>query len=166
MIMVFEYMSEYSAMLLIALALLVVQAICDLSLPDYMADIVNTGVLNGNVNFIVQIGFKMLLITLLSAASSIATGYFAARIAAFTARDMRADVFKRVQTFSNPELDKFSPASLITRTTNDITQIQLLIVLLVRMLFYAVIMGTGGISRPLPKAPPYPGSSWGRFWRW
>jgi ATP-binding cassette, subfamily B, multidrug efflux pump len=153
MIMVFEYMSEYSGMLVAALALLVVQAICDLSLPDYMADIVNTGVLNGNVNFIVQIGFKMLLITLLGAASSVATGYFAARIAAFTARDMRADVFKRVQTFSNPELDKFSPASLITRTTNDITQIQLLIVLLVRMLFYAVIMGTGGIFKAVAESP-------------
>jgi ATP-binding cassette subfamily B protein len=153
MIMVFEYMSEYSGMLLVTLALLVVQAICDLTLPDYMADIVNTGVLNGNVGFIVQIGFKMLLITLLSAASSIATGYFAARIAAFTASDMRADIFKRVQTFSNPELDKFSPASLITRTTNDITQIQMLIVMLVRILFYAFIMGTGGIFKAVAESP-------------
>ena len=144
MIIVFEYMSEYLGMLSGALALLVVQAICDLSLPNYMSDLVDTGVINGNVNFIVQTGIKMLLITLLSAACSIAVGYFAARIAAFTARDMRADLFKRVETFSNPELDKFSPASLITRTTNDITQIQLLIVLLVRMLFYAAIMGTGG----------------------
>ena len=140
-------------MLAAALALLVIQAICDLSLPDYMADIVNTGVLNGNVSFIVQIGFKMLVITLVGAACSIATGYYAARIAAFTARDMRADIFKRVQTFSNPELDKFSPASLITRTTNDITQIQLLIVLLVRMLFYAIIMGTGGIFKAVAESP-------------
>jgi ATP-binding cassette subfamily B protein len=151
--MVFEYMAEYSGMLLVALALLVVQAICDLSLPDYMADIVNTGVLSGNVSFIVQIGVKMLLITLLGAACSITTGYYAARIAAFTARDMRADIFKRVQTFSNPELDKFSPASLITRTTNDITQIQLLIVLMVRMLFYAMIMGTGGIFKAVSESP-------------
>ena len=142
--MVFEYMSEYIGMLSGALALLVAQAICDLSLPNYMSDIVDTGVLSGNVNYIVQIGIKMILITLLSAACSVAVGYFAARIAAFTARDMRADLFKRVQTFSNPELDKFSAASLITRTTNDITQIQLLIVLLVRMLFYAAILGTGG----------------------
>ncbi len=153
MTLVFEYMTEYSGMLLAALALLVVQAICDLALPDYMADIVNTGVLNGNVSFIVQIGIKMLFITLLGAACSVVTGYFAARIAAFTARDMRADVFKRVQTFSNPELDKFSPASLITRTTNDITQIQLLIILLVRILFYAIIMGTGGIFKAVAESP-------------
>ncbi len=152
MIMVMEYMSEYFGMILGALALLVIQAICDLSLPDYMADIVNTGVLGGNVNYIVQTGIKMILITLLSAACSIAVGYFAARTAANTARDLRADVFKRVQTFSNPELDKFSPASLITRTTNDITQIQLLIVLLVRMLFYAVILGAGGAIKTISES--------------
>ena len=132
-----------------ALALLVAQAICDLSLPNYMSDIVDTGVLSGNVNYIVQTGIKMILITLLSAACSVVVGYFAARIAAFTARDMRADVFKRVTTFSNPELDKFSPASLITRTTNDITQIQLLIVLMVRMLFYSAILGTGGAIKAM-----------------
>ncbi|MCB0096873.1 MAG: hypothetical protein KDE46_14190, partial [Caldilineaceae bacterium] len=128
MTLVFEYMWEYSGMLLVALALLVVQAVCDLALPDFMADIVDTGVLNGNAAFILQVGIKMIGITLLGAASSIVVGYLASRIAAFVARDMRGDLFKRVQTFSNPELDKFSPASLITRTTNDITQIQLLII--------------------------------------
>ena len=152
MIMVLEYMSEYMGMFLAALALLVVQAICDLSLPDYMADIVDKGVINGNVNFIVQTGVKMILITLLSAVCMIVTGYLAARIAASTARDMRADVFKRVQTFSNPELDKFSPASLITRTTNDITQIQMLIVMMVRMLFYSAILGVGGAIKAISES--------------
>jgi ATP-binding cassette, subfamily B, multidrug efflux pump len=152
MIMVFEYMSEYLGMLLGALALLVVQAICDLSLPDFMADIVDIGVISGNVNYIIQTGIKMVLVTLLSAACMIAVGYFASQIAARTARDMRADVFKRVQTFSSAELDKFSPASLITRTTNDITQIQLLIVLLVRMLFYALILGTGGAIKAVSES--------------
>lgn len=139
-------------MLFAALVLLAVQAMCDLSLPDYMSDIVNTGIISGNVSFIVQTGVKMLLITLLGAVCSIATGYFAARIAAFTARDMRADVFKRVQTFSNSELDNFSPASLITRTTNDITQIQMLLVMLVRMLFYAAIMGVGGAIKAVSES--------------
>lgn len=152
MIMVLEYLSEYIGMILGALALLVVQAICDLSLPTYMSDIVDTGVLGGNINFIVQTGIKMVLITLLSAASTIVTGYFAARTAAYTARDLRADVFKRVQTFSNPELDKFSPASLITRTTNDITQIQMLIVLMVRMVFYSAILGTGGAIKAISES--------------
>jgi ATP-binding cassette, subfamily B, multidrug efflux pump len=152
MIMVLEYMSEYLGMFIGAVALLVVQAICDLALPDYMSDMVNNGVISGNAPYILQTGGKMILVTLLSAVCAIATGYFAARIAAYTARDMRADVFKRVQTFSNPELDKFSPASLITRTTNDITQIQMLIVMLVRMLFYAAILGTGGAIKVLSES--------------
>ncbi len=152
MLMVLEYMSEYFDMLLGVLVLLIIQAVCDLSLPDYMSDIVNTGVISGNVDYIVQTGGKMVLITLVSAASTIVTGYFAARIAAYTARDMRADVFKRVQTFSNPELDQFSPASLITRTTNDITQIQLLIVLMVRLLFYAAILGVGGAIKAISES--------------
>jgi ATP-binding cassette subfamily B protein len=152
MILVIEYMLEYPGMILGALTLLVVQAICDLSLPDYMSDIVDNGVLNGNVNYILQIGAKMILITLLSAACMVVTGYFASRIAAFTARDMRADVFKRVQTFSNPELDKFSPASLITRTTNDITQIQLLIIMMMRMVVYSAILGTGGAIKAISES--------------
>ena len=77
MIMVFEYMSDYIGMLAGALTLLVVQAICDLALPGYMSDIVDTGVISGNVNYIVQVGIKMVLITLLSAACSIVVGYFA-----------------------------------------------------------------------------------------
>jgi len=152
MIMVMEYMLEYPGMIMGALTLLVVQAICDLSLPDYMSDLVDTGVISGNVNYIIQTGGKMILITLLSAACMVVTGYFASRIAAYTARDMRADVFKRVQTFSNPELDKFSPASLITRTTNDITQIQLLIILMVRMVFYSAILGTGGAIKAVSES--------------
>ncbi len=152
MILVIEYMLEYPGMILGALTLLVVQAICDLSLPDYMSDIVDNGVINGNVNYILQIGGKMILITLLSAACMVITGYFASRIAAFTARDIRADVFKRVQTFSNPELDKFSPASLITRTTNDITQIQLLIIMMMRMVFYSAILGTGGAIKAISES--------------
>ncbi len=149
---VIEYMLEYPGMILGALTLLVVQAICDLSLPDYMSNIVDNGVLNGNVNYILQTGGKMILITLLSAACMVVTGYFASRIAAFTARDMRADVFKRVQTFSNPELDKFSPASLITRTTNDITQIQLLIIMMMRMVVYSAILGTGGAIKAISES--------------
>ena len=152
MILVIEYMLEYPGMILGALTLLVVQAICDLSLPDYMSDIVDNGVINGNVNYILQIGGKMILITLLSAACMVVTGYFASRIAAFTARDIRADVFKRVQTFSNPELDKFSPASLITRTTNDITQIQLLIIMMMRMVVYSAILGTGGAIKAISES--------------
>jgi ATP-binding cassette subfamily B multidrug efflux pump len=158
MVMVMEYMSAYIGMILGALVLTVIQAACDLALPSYMADIVNNGVISGNVSVIIQTGIKMLLITLLSAVCAIAIGYFAARTAASTAGDMRTDVFKRVQTFSNPELDKFSPASLITRTTNDITQIQMVIVMMVRMIFYAAIMGIGGAIKAVSESQTLSGT--------
>lgn len=76
-------------------------------------------------------------------------GYLAANVAAKVSRDMRKDVYKKVELFSNAEFDKFSTASLITRTTNDITQIQNLLVMLIRMVFYAPILGVGGAIKAL-----------------
>jgi ATP-binding cassette subfamily B protein len=137
-------MKKYYGMLIMAVALLFVQAMCDLTLPDYMSDIVNDGVLGGSIPLIVEYGTKMVGITLLGTAASVSVGYLAANVAARTARDMRKDVYKKVELFSNAEFDKFSSASLITRTTNDITQIQMLLVMLVRMVFYAPILGVGG----------------------
>ena len=147
-----EYMKPYLGMILCAIALLFVQAMCDLALPDYMSDIVNTGVMGGNTAFIWTTGGNMLLVTLLSAVASIVMGYFAAMVAASVARDLRLDVFKKVENFSNAEFDKFSTASLITRTTNDITQIQTLLVMVIRMVFYAPILGIGGVIKALSKS--------------
>ncbi len=93
----------------------------------------------------------MLLLTLLSGACAIAVGFLSARIAAGSARDIRRDVFKNVESFSSAEFNKFSTASLITRSTNDITQIQMVVVMMVRMVFYAPILGIGGIIRVLGK---------------
>ena len=75
--------------------------------------------------------------------------YLAANVAAKVSRDMRKDMYKKVELFSNAEFDKFSTASLITRTTNDITQIQNLLVMLIRMVFYAPILGVGGAVKAL-----------------
>lgn len=147
-----QYMKPYIGMLLCAIALLFIQAMCDLALPDYMSDIVNTGVMGGNTAFIWKTGGSMLLITIFGAAASIVMGYFAAMIAASVSRDLRSDVFKKVENFSNAEFDKFSTASLITRTTNDITQIQTLLVFLIRMVFYAPILGIGGIMKALSES--------------
>lgn len=144
---VLQYLKPYIGMVLCAVALLFLQAMCDLALPDYMSDIVNTGVMGGNIPFIWKTGRSMLLIALAGAAASIIVGYFAARTAASVSRDLRSDVFKKVSSFSNAAFDQFSTASLITRTTNDITQIQMLMVLLIRMVFYAPIMGFGGVMK-------------------
>jgi ATP-binding cassette subfamily B protein len=94
----------------------------------------------------------MLLLSLLSAASTVAVGYLSARVAAGLSRNLRKKVFDKVEGFSNAEFDKFSTASLITRSTNDITQIQMLVIILIRIVFYAPIMGIGGIIRALGKS--------------
>jgi ATP-binding cassette subfamily B protein len=96
-------------------------------------------------NYIWLTGGIMLLLTLLSAACTIAVGYFSARTGAGLARNLRDMTFARVEGFSNAEFDKFSTASLITRSTNDITQIQMLIIMMIRMVFYAPLLGIGGI---------------------
>ena len=96
-----------------------------------------------------HIGLLMLLLTLASAAASVTVGYLSALIAAGLGRDLRRKLFVRVEAFSNTEFDKFSTASLITRSTNDITQIQMLMVMLFRFVFYAPILGVGGIIKVL-----------------
>lgn len=104
--------------------------------------------------YIVNVGGWMLLLTLLSAACTIIVGYLSARIAAGMGRDLRRDVFQKVEGFSSTEFEHFSTASLITRTTNDITQIQMVIMIMVRMVFYAPLMGIGGVLKVLSKDSP------------
>jgi len=149
MIKLIKYLKPYSAIILCAVALLLLQANCDLALPDYMADIVNTGVMSGEINYILSTGGMMILITILGTAASITVGYFASMTAAGVSRDLRLDLFKKVQQFSNAEFDKFSTASLITRTTNDITQIQTVLVMMIRLVFYAPILAVGGIIKAI-----------------
>jgi len=97
--------------------------------------------------YLIRIGSLMLLLTLASAAASITVGYLSARVAAGLGRNLRKQLFVRVESFSNTEFDKFSTASLITRSTNDITQIQMLMVMLFRIAFYAPILGIGGVLK-------------------
>ena len=102
--------------------------------------------------YIFKIGLYMLLISLVIAVSIVLVGLFSSRTAAGFASDIRGEVFKKVQRFSNTEIDKFSTASLIKRTTNDITQIQMFIVIMIRMVFYAPIIGIGGVIRAIGKS--------------
>ncbi len=102
-------------------------------------------------SYILRIGSLMLLLSLLSGICTVAVGFFSARTAAGLARDLRQLVFKKVESFSNTEFDRFSTASLITRSTNDITQIQMVVIMMMRMVFYAPIVGVGGIIRAIGK---------------
>jgi len=103
-------------------------------------------------NYILRIGGQMLLLTLLSIACTITVGFLSARTAAGLARDLRREVFRKVENFSSAELDQFSTASLITRSTNDVTQIQMVVIMMMRMVIYAPIIGVGGIIRALGKS--------------
>ncbi len=103
-------------------------------------------------NYILKTGGLMLLISLLGGVCMIATGFLAARTAAGASRDIRRDVFKKVESFSSTEFDQFSTASLITRSTNDVTQVQLVIFMIMRMVFYAPIIGVGGVIRAISKS--------------
>jgi ATP-binding cassette subfamily B protein len=103
-------------------------------------------------DYILHIGLLMLLVTLLSGSCTILVGFLSARTAAGLARDLRRNVFNRVESFSATEFDKFSTASLITRSTNDITQIQMVVIMMMRMVFYAPIIGIGGVIRAIGKS--------------
>ena len=117
---------------------------------EYSALGMDTGKLQSN--YILHTGILMLLISLLAGACTIAVGYLSARTGAGMARDVRRDAFVNVENFSSTEFDKFSTASLITRSTNDITQVQMVIIMMLRMVFYAPIIGIGGIIMALGKS--------------
>ena len=104
-------------------------------------------------NYIIRIGGLMLLLTLATVVCTIIVGLLSARVAAGVSRDIRRDVFAKVEGFSKAEFEKFSTASLITRSTNDITQIQMVIIMIIRMVFYAPIIGVGAVIHAAAKSP-------------
>jgi ATP-binding cassette subfamily B multidrug efflux pump len=103
-------------------------------------------------DYILRIGGLMLLVSLLGGACTIAVGFLASKTSSGVARDLREQVFKKVESFSSIEFDKFSTASLITRSTNDVTQVQMVIGMIMRMVIYAPIIGVGGVIRALGKS--------------
>jgi len=145
----FKFMKLSTHAVVIIVLLLIVQAICDLTLVSYLSDIVNLGIKQNNMDFILRTGAKMLGVAFLSMCLAMVVCYFAATVAATIGRDLKSKIFRKVVSFSNMELDKFSTASLITRSTNDVQQVQLLIVLLLRTVVYAPILGIGGIIKIL-----------------
>jgi ATP-binding cassette subfamily B protein len=117
---------------------------------EYEALGMDTGKLQ--TDYILRTGSVMLLISLLGGACTIAVGFLASRTAAGAARDIRKNVFEKVESFSSAEFNQFSTASLITRSTNDVTQVQMVIFMIMRMVFYAPIIGIGGVIRAIDKS--------------
>lgn len=142
-----KYYTKYWLMILLSTAFLVCQALCELQLPTYMSDIITSGIAVGDMDQIWSIGIKMLAVALGCAVSAILVGYFSSTVGAALARDLRYDVFAKVGSFSSAEFDKFSQSSLITRGTNDITQIQIFSIMFLRLVMFAPVMGIGGIIK-------------------
>lgn len=139
---------------LIALVFLVFGTVAaTMQLPDHMAKIINQGIVNSDNGVIFSNGILMLLIALGGAISTVGVGFVAAKIATAFSRDIRNKIFSRVESFSLAEFNKFSTASLITRSTNDIQQIQMVLALLLRMVLQAPVMGIWAIYKAYNLAP-------------
>ncbi|MEV5502009.1 ABC transporter ATP-binding protein [Nonomuraea fuscirosea] len=122
-----------------------VQTLATLYLPTLNADIIDDGVVKGDTGYIMRVGMVMLAVTLVQIVCSIVAVYYGARTSMALGRDLRAAIFHRVQEFSVQEVNRFGPPSLITRTTNDVQQIQLLVLMTFTMMVAAPIMCVGGI---------------------
>ena len=133
--------------ILLIIFFLIVQAYCNLTLPSYTADIVNIGIQNADVNFIWETGAKMLLMVTVSVFAAVFISYFSSRVSSGYAKDLRKIVYRKVLKFSNHELNNISRSSLITRTTNDINQIQSVIGMIFTTLLFAPILGVGSVIK-------------------
>lgn len=153
MVRVLSYLKPYWHLVTAALALVFFQSMADLYLPTLMADIVDTGIVNGDINYIMSVGIKMLLVALGGALSAVLASFFSSHAAMGLGKALREEIFKRVERFSLSEFDTFGAASLITRTTNDVTQIQMVTMMSLRMVAMAPIMGIGGIIMAISRAP-------------
>lgn len=141
----FRYMLPFRGLIAISLSLVFLQVLSELFLPRLMSNIVDIGVLNGDIPYIIRSGAIMLLVAMFGMGCTIVSSYFSARVATGFGRNLRSKVFSHVSSFSQQEFDKFGTASLITRTTNDINQVQQVFMMMMRMMVVAPMMCIGGI---------------------
>jgi ATP-binding cassette subfamily B protein len=139
------FLKPYRGPVALVLTLALAQSLASLYLPRLMADIVDHGIVPDNRRQIVIYGALMLLMALVSTAAAVASSFFSARVASGFGRDLRNRIFDRVAHFSVHQFDGFSTASLITRTTNDTTQVQQVLIMLMTMVITAPMMAIGGI---------------------
>lgn len=150
---IFKYMASYFKSVIVVLFLLGTQAYCDLKLPQYTSAIIDNGILNVSgeasvrTDYILSVGIEMLAVTLVAALATVLNNFLASRVGAGIGRSLREKVFTRVMSYSSAELNKFSTASLITRSTNDIQQIQMVSTILLRIALFAPIMGCFSIIK-------------------
>ena len=151
------YLRPYSTQILIVLGLLLVQSIGNLYLPTLNGDIINDGVAKGDNDFILRTGGFMLVVTLVLGVASIIAVYLGARTAMGFGRDVRSAIFRKVESFSQVEVNQFGPASLITRNTNDVQQVQMVVFMTLTLIITAPILIIGGIILAIRQDVPLSG---------
>ena len=149
-----KYFKPYMGLLAAMLVLLILQCLSDLYLPNLNADIINFGVIKGDTGYIWRTGGYMLLITFLLIFTNVASSYVSARASMAFGKDVRNALFSKVETFSLSEVDKFGAPSLITRTNNDVQQVQQASLMFMRMMVSAPIMCVGGVIMAVRQDAP------------
>ena len=151
MLKVYRHLKPFAGLVALIVVFLAAQSVAELYMPTLMSDIVNNGMIRGDIPYIWKTGFRMLLVAAGSCLSSVLVAFFSSRAAVGLGRDLRDKIFTRVEDFSLNEIDKFGTASLITRTTNDVTQIQTFTVMMFRFIIFSPIMCVGGIIMALAR---------------
>jgi ATP-binding cassette subfamily B protein len=151
------YLKPYWRLIVPGVLLILAQAIAALYLPTLNAKIINNGVAKGDTGYIGVMGGYMLMVAALQTACSISSTYLAARAAMGFGRDVRSAFFCKVEGFSQGDINRFGTPSLITRSTNDVQQVQMMVVIGLSMLIFAPMMGIGGIIMALRQDVPLTG---------
>ena len=144
-----KYYRPYILPIVLIIAFLFGQAMCELALPGYMSDIINNGIVKQDMGYIRHTGLIMIAVAAATVVCAIMGSLLASRAAAGSSRDIRRALFRKVTAFSAAELNDFSTASLITRSTNDVQMVQQATVMILRLACFAPIMGIGAVIKAL-----------------
>ena len=151
------YLTGYRIQIITIVGFVFLQTLSELYLPTLMSNIIDQGVVNQDISYILKVGGFMLIVTLLGTIAAIIASYYSAKVAMSFGKDLRNRIFTHVESFSLHEFTDVGTASLITRTTNDVTQVQLVLNMILRMMVMSPLMAIGGIIMALNKNP---GLSW------
>ena len=150
---ILKYYKPYILIMIVSIAFLFGEAMAELTMPSIMSDIINNGILQGNQGYIYKKGLEMIIVAVALVICAVMVSLFSSRVAAKTSRSIRGELFKKVTSFSNTEMEKFGTASLITRSTNDIQQIQMATVMTLRLACFAPVMGVGAMIMAYKTSP-------------
>lgn len=145
MLKLFSLLKAYRITIVAIFVLVFLQSLANLYLPTLIADIVNNGIVKGDTNYILRVGGIMLLVTILGTICAVVGSFYSARVAIGFGRQIRGKLFNHVSSFSLHEFDRVSTASLITRTTNDTTQVQQVLIIILNMMISAPLILIGGL---------------------